>query len=106
LNRHIEKPPRELARKIMQAKTAHLKKMCERAVRLSAPAAKIIAGRATEKASTQLNAEISRLRALKLRNPNVRDEEIEFFEQELQIAEDFFSTLHLNIDALRVIIAV
>jgi len=106
LNRHIEKPPRELARKIMQAKTPHLKKMCERAVRLSAPAAKIIAGRATEKASTQLNAEISRLKALKVRNPIVRDEEIGFFEQELEIAEDFFSTLHLNIDALRVVIAV
>jgi len=90
----------------MQAKTPHLKKMCERAVRLSAPAAKIIAGRATEKASTQLNAEISRLKALKVRNPIVRDEEIGFFEQELEIAEDFFSTLHLNIDALRVVIAV
>ncbi|MBT5032855.1 MAG: RNA polymerase-associated protein RapA [Proteobacteria bacterium] len=105
LNRHIEKPPRELARKIMRAKTPHLKKMCERAIRLSAPAAKIIADRAIDKASTQLNTEISRLKALKLRNPNVRDEEIEFFEDELQVAKDYFATLHLNIDGLRVIIA-
>ena len=105
LNRHIEKPPRELARKIMQAKTPHLKKMCERAVRLSAPAAKIIADRAIDKVSTQLNTEIYRLKALKLRNPNVRDEEIGFFEDELQMAKDYFATLHLNIDALRVIIA-
>ena len=105
INRCLEKPPRELAKKILRAKVPHLKKMCDRAIRLVEPATSVIAERAADKARSELGQEITRLKALQKRNPNVRDEEIEYFESELQFAEDYFGKLHLNIDALRVLVA-
>ena len=53
-----------------------------------------------------LMREINRLKALKLINPNVRDAEIEFFEQQLQTLAQLIDATRLRLDALRVIVAV
>ncbi|MCU7835673.1 MAG: RNA polymerase-associated protein RapA [gamma proteobacterium symbiont of Taylorina sp.] len=52
-----------------------------------------------------LNNEIDRLRALSKVNPNIRHEEIDFLQQQLQALEAIFSSIKPRLDALRVIIA-
>ncbi len=49
--------------------------------------------------------EIERLKALQQVNPNVRDEEIQFFKQQLQQLIDALKSSNLRLDAVRVIVA-
>lgn len=49
--------------------------------------------------------EIERLKALRQVNPNVRDEEIQFFEQQLQQLTGALKSSNLRLDAVRVIVA-
>lgn len=51
-----------------------------------------------------LEREINRLKALQRHNPNVRDEEIQFFEQQLQALTEALSHSTPRLDAVRVII--
>lgn len=51
-----------------------------------------------------LDREINRLKALQQHNPNVRDEEIQFFEQQLQALTEALTNSSPRLDAMRVII--
>jgi ATP-dependent helicase HepA len=51
-----------------------------------------------------LQTEIDRLKALRLVNPNVRDEEIEFYEQEWQAVNHVLDSAKPRLDAVRVIV--
>ena len=57
-------------------------------------------------ASEKLQAEIDRLRALKTVNPNVREEEIQFFEQRLRLALQQIEDANIRLDAIRVLVAI
>ena len=74
---------------------------CELQAQRQAPA---IIDRAHAKASEILTREINRLKALQQVNPNVRDEEIAFFEQQLQALTQLLDATRLRLDALRVIV--
>ncbi len=50
--------------------------------------------------------EIERLKSLHKINPNVRDEEIQYFEQQLQHLTSALKASNLRLDAARVIIAI
>lgn len=52
-----------------------------------------------------LRTEINRLRALRRVNPNVREEEIRFFEQQLETLGRALDQASLRLDAVRVIVA-
>jgi ATP-dependent helicase HepA len=52
-----------------------------------------------------VNSEIARLKALRQINPNVRNEEIEFFIRQLQALTLAFDSARVRLDALRVIIS-
>ncbi|MCB1986624.1 MAG: RNA polymerase-associated protein RapA [Burkholderiales bacterium] len=58
-----------------------------------------------EQIQEKLTLEIERLKALKKINPNVRPEEIHFFEQQLQDLTLAFDTAKSRLDAVRVIVA-
>ena len=49
--------------------------------------------------------EVNRLKALQQVNPNVRNAEIDFFEQQLQALAQLIDATRLRLDALRVIVA-
>ena len=49
--------------------------------------------------------EVNRLKALQQVNPNVRDTEIDFFDQQLQALTRLIDATRLRLDALRVIVA-
>ncbi|MBT4076283.1 MAG: hypothetical protein HOE78_06835, partial [Gammaproteobacteria bacterium] len=50
--------------------------------------------------------EINRLVALQSINPNVRDEEIEFFENQLKLVSEQIDVANIRLDAIRVLVAI
>jgi ATP-dependent helicase HepA len=95
----------ETANKIVRAKQKILKLLvdrCEKMAHLQVPA---VLDEAHQQASETLTREINRLKALSRVNPNVRAEEIHFFEQQLERLTRVLDSATLRLDALRVIVA-
>jgi len=61
--------------------------------------------RAHQQIMNTLMPEIERLRALKAHNPNVRDEEIEYFENQKHAINAALESASIRLDAVRIIIA-
>lgn len=90
---------------VVRAKRNILKTLlrrCEQHAQQQAPA---ILNAAHADAETILMREINRLKALQLVNPNVRGDEIMFFEKQLQALSQLIDATRLRLDALRVIVA-
>ena len=90
--------------KVIGAKQKALKAMlakCEQHAQSQAPA---ILQTARNDAETTLSIEINRLKALRQVNPNVRDDEILFFEQQLASLNTLIDASQLRLDALRVVV--
>jgi len=95
----------DTANKIIRAKEQTLRQLivqCEETARARAP---LILASAHQCSKQILNREINRLRALRQVNPNVRDEEIEFFEQQQKMLDRALNSASLRLDAVRVIVA-
>jgi ATP-dependent helicase HepA len=95
---------RGTAVKIIAAKQKALKAMlakCEQQAQTQAPA---ILKNAHTHAKATLSTEINRLKALRPVNPNVREDEIAFFEQQLAALNTLIDASQLRLDALRVIV--
>jgi ATP-dependent helicase HepA len=75
-----------------------------RETRARADAPEILAS-AHRRSRQTLDREINRLRALRELNPNVRDEEIEFFEQQQAKLDQLLDSASLRLDAIRVIVS-
>ena len=89
---------------VVRAKRQALKSLlehCEQQAQQQAPA---IFDTAHARAEEILMREVNRLKALQQVNPNVRNAEIEFFEQQLQALNSLIDSTRLRLDALRVIV--
>jgi len=89
---------------VVRAKQKALKSLlqtCEQRAQQQAPA---IFKAAHAQAEDILMREINRLKALQQVNPNVRDAEIDFFDQQLQALTQLIDATRLRLDALRVIV--
>lgn len=96
----------ETATQVIRAHGDTLKKMLSVADKLADHTSPEILDEARQHASSLLNQEIERLVALKAINPNVRDEEIQHFEElKASVLERLGSTV-AQLDAVRVVIAI
>ena len=89
---------------VVRAKQKVLKQLlesCEQRAQQQAPA---IFKAAHTQAEEILMREINRLKALQQVNPNVRDDEIAFYDQQLQTLTQLIDATRLRLDALRVIV--
>jgi ATP-dependent helicase HepA len=89
---------------VVRAKQKALKPLlqtCEQRAQQQAPA---IFKSAHAQAEDILMREINRLKALQQVNPNVRDAEIDFFDQQLQALTQLIDATRLRLDALRVVV--
>ncbi len=105
IKQHTVEIDKETATKIIKVKLVELKQLtkeCEKQAQQQAP---IFLDKAQKKASQLLQKEINRLKALSKVNQNVRFEEIEYFEQQLQALDKVLDGASLRLDALRVIIS-
>jgi ATP-dependent helicase HepA len=95
----------DTANKIVRAKEQTLRALivqCEETAQARAP--EILAS-AHQRSNQTLNREIHRLRALRQVNVNVRNEEIEFFQQQQEMLSRALQSASLRLDAIRVIVA-
>jgi ATP-dependent helicase HepA len=91
--------------KIVKAKKNILKAMLARCEKYGELKSARILEHAQQRASETLTIEINRLKALSKVNPNIRKDEISYFETQLSRLTDVIDSANLRLDAVRVILA-
>ncbi len=91
--------------KIVKAKKKILKAMLQRSEKYAELKSTKLLALAQNQASETLSIEINRLRALSKVNPNIRVEEISYFEKQLSSLTEVIEGANLRLDAVRVIVA-
>ncbi|HHH47571.1 MAG TPA: RNA polymerase-associated protein RapA, partial [Gammaproteobacteria bacterium] len=106
INRARQNVERETAAQVIRSQLDVLKTMAKTAEAQAAGEAPTILREALGKTRDTLQGEIQRLEALQRVNPNVRDEEIRYFEEQWTALSQALESASLRLDALRVIVAV
>lgn len=104
INQYSERVKGKTANQIVRAYKDVMKNMVDASKLLAEQQAPAILKDAHEKTRQMLAKEIERLQALQQVNPNVRDEEIQFFQDQWQALNDILDNASLRLDALRVIV--
>ena len=105
VNQHLQPVATGIAKQVIQLKEDAIRELLtvsEQQANTQAP--QLIAAAETRIRQT-FTPEIERLKALQQVNPNVRDEEIQYFEQQLQQLTAALQSSNLRLDAVRVIVA-
>ncbi len=92
--------------KVVKSREGVIKKLLEQAEQKVEP---LLSGRiqqAQQLAEDLLQNEVNRLLALQSINPNVRDEEIHFFENQLKLVSEQIDAANIRLDAIRVLVAI
>jgi len=95
----------ETAAQIIRGQSDVIKQILHRANELADRNAVPAIKTAHQQTRHALSSEINRLKALKQVNPNVRDEEIVYFEDQWQALNDVIDSARPRLDAIRVVVA-
>ncbi len=106
INRTRQNVDRETAAQVIRSQLDVLKEMAKASEAQAGEEAPTILREALDKTRSTLQGEIQRLKALQRVNPNVRDEEIRYFEEQWVALSLALESASLRLDALRVIVAV
>jgi ATP-dependent helicase HepA len=98
---HVDKTT---ARKVIKAREKLIRAMITRSEKYAAMQSEKLLAHSHDRASKLLTEEINRLMALKIDNPNIRQEEIDFFQDQLDQLNEVIDTAHVRIDAIRVVV--
>lgn len=105
INQNLSSISPHVARQVIDLKKEAIKDMVNASEKLVQKQIPHITQQSREQIQNTLTSEIERLKALQEINPSVRDEEILFFEQQLEDTIRALDTAHTRLDALRVIVA-
>ena len=89
---------------MLRAYKETLRQMIDRAEATAQRSVPALLAAAHKESRAMLEGEINRLKALRQVNPNVRDEEIDYFQQQWQAVDRIMEAASLRLDAVRVII--
>jgi ATP-dependent helicase HepA len=106
IREHRVHVPAKMANKIVRAKDKELRNLFSRCELIAQNQTPEILKQAHQQSAEILLREINRLKALRKINPNIRDEEIVFFEQQLVALNEVLDGASLRLDSLRVLIAI
>ncbi|MCU7940112.1 MAG: RNA polymerase-associated protein RapA [gamma proteobacterium symbiont of Bathyaustriella thionipta] len=95
---------KKIAQQIIKVKEEALREMIARAENLCLKQTPQLLQSAREASQQTLENEINRLMALAQINPNIREEEIDFYAQQLKSLDSIFTSVSPRLDALRAII--
>ncbi len=95
---------KDTARKVVRAYKEELRSMVNSAEALAQQSVPRLLAAAHQQSRATLEGEINRLKALQQVNPNVRTDEIEFFEQQWQAVDRIMEAASLRLDSVRVVI--
>ncbi|MEJ2308771.1 MAG: RNA polymerase-associated protein RapA [Gammaproteobacteria bacterium] len=90
--------------KVIKSRAAQLRAMIENAEAIAAERMPGLIAAAQARAHRLLHVEIERLEALQCINPNVREEEIDFFRQLESRVNAMLDSAHMRLDAVRVLV--
>ena len=105
INRHWVPVATGIAKQVIQMKQDEIKVMLENSEHQAAMQVPQLIAAARQSIRQMFQPEIERLTALQKVNPNVRAEEIAFFEQQWQMLDAMLDSARLRLDAVRVIVA-
>ena len=94
-----------IGNKIVKAKKKILKAMLHRSEKYGELKSAKVLQKAHEQAADVISLEINRLTALSKVNPNIRNDEIEYFKKQLATLTDVIDAANLRLDAVRIIVA-
>lgn len=106
LSKLLQKVPRNNAQNLVRHARATLVEMLQNAEAKALPQQRELIAAAQQQVTAEINAELARMRALALVNPNVRQSEIDHLEQRLAASQHYLAQAKLRLDALRVIMTV
>jgi ATP-dependent helicase HepA len=95
----------ETASTVVRSQTREIKSMIAASEELADAQKPRLIAAARKQIMETLEPEIERLRALQAHNPNVRSEEIEFFESQRAGINTALESANVRLDALRIIVA-
>ena len=95
---------KKMAVKVINAYGEEIRELINSSEQLAQKQAPSILAAAHKEAEQTLSAEISRLKALKNVNPNVRDEELNYFETQRDALNEALDSSTLRLDAIRIVI--
>lgn len=95
----------ETAKTIIRGHTPLIRTMLEQSTLHAQQQAPEVLANAHKQSKQTLENEINRLKELKMVNPNIRDEEIEFFNQQWHLLNKVLDDANIRLDALRIVIA-
>ena len=105
LNAQLQPLKRGVAKKLVNAQRAPFLAMLDKAEGYSKDRVQPIVNQACQNLLTDVTEEIKRLAALKVVNPNVRGEEIEYLKNRAALGHQALQKAVLRLDALRIMIA-
>ena len=104
ITQHREAIKKNMANQVINAYGDEIRALIKHSEQLAQQQAPNILTQAHKEAEQTLQAEISRLHSLKKINPNVRDEELNYFEQQYQALNQALDQSSLRLDAIRIVI--
>ncbi len=105
INRHLVPVAAGIAKQVIQLKEDAIRELLTVSEQQASAQAPQLIAQAEARIRQTFVPEIQRLKALQQVNPNVRDEEIQFFEQQLAQLTGALKSSNLRLDAVRVIVA-
>jgi len=96
---------KEVSLKIVRSQAEEIREKLAAADDIARQQAPLIIDRARQDISKQLQSEIDRLNALRQHNPNVRQDEIRYFENQLDALTQVLEATKPRLEALRIIVA-
>ncbi len=106
LSKQCSKLDKRNARLVLKSEENTLKGIIEKTDNLAAKQAHQVLENVVEKMQSEQNDELKRLKSLKQKNPSIRDDELGFIEKQTQLLEKYLSDTQLQMDSVRVIVAV
>ena len=100
-----ERVDKNTAKKVVKAYKALFRDMVSKSETVAKAKMPEILQSAHERSKVILETEVNRLKALRQVNPNVREEEIAYFEELRAAVDDAVEAANLRLDALRVVVA-
>ncbi len=105
INRHLVPVAAGIAKQVIQLKEDAIKALLALSEQKASEQAPQLIAQAEARIQQTFTPEIQRLKALQQVNPNVRDEEVQFFEQQLLQLTGALKSSNMRLDAVRVIVA-
>lgn len=103
-NKQLSAVNRHIGSKLVNASQTQIHELLHQAQQLVKPQVDTLVSQAAMRAKTQLGDELSRMQALKQRNPAIRDDELEFWHTQQQQVLNYLDKAQLKLDALRFIV--